>query len=248
MSAGDAARFTAILQERGLDPKGSLRDGKMSVQGIVAPMAAAVSKSLTVTQSPQSKSWWCGPASAGSVIHAWHNEKYWSTVSEYDGHSLSQTWLSGENYTRAGGPVWHDPDQMDWAHWATNWDNKDMTRAINRWLFGTFSYYVQWSPDTVANLESNVTLDIDIDWMIASDMYEKLNGSHYNHHPNQAIAHWTTIYGYAASGDTFRFQDPAANSPDLDGAWDAVNPTFSMSSTSTFSYMTKQGRTRGIAW
>ena len=93
-----------------------------------------------------------------------------------------------------------------------------------------------------------MTTDITLDWMIASDMYEKASGPHYNHHPAHVIAHWTTIYGYSASGDTFKFQDPAANSPALSASWDAVVPTFSMSSTSTFSFMTKQGVTRGIAW
>jgi hypothetical protein len=245
MSAAGAARFNAIIRDKGIDPTGSVADATASVQGLVTPMAA-VSKSLTVTQSPQSKSWWCGPASAGSVIHSWHNEKNWSTVSAYDGHSLSQTWLAGYHYTQAGTAL-DDPDQP-WAG-GTNWDEKDMTRALNHWLFDDDTNYVQWSPDTVANLESKVTLDIDVEWMIASDMYEKASGPHYNHHPvDKLIAHWTTIYGFAASGDTFRFQDPAANSPALNSSWDAVLPTFTMSSTSTFNYMTKQGVTRGIAW
>ena len=69
------------------------------------------------------------------------------------------------------------------------------------------------------------------------------------HHPvAKEVAHWTTIYGYKDSGATFSFQDPAANSSALGSDWDAVAPSFYMSATSTLSYETKQGRTRGIAW
>jgi len=72
-------------------------------------------------------------------------------------------------------------------------------------------------------------------------------GSHYNYHPNLLIYHWTTIRGYASSGATFHFQDPAANTTVLGTAWANVAPYFSMSSASTYSFMT-HNVTRGIAW
>jgi hypothetical protein len=82
---------------------------------------------------------------------------------------------------------------------------------------------------------------------IASDMSEVTGGSHYNHHPNLTIHHWTTIRGYSNSGATLDFQDSSANTTVLGAAWDSVAPYFSMSSTNTFNYMT-QNFTRGIAW
>jgi hypothetical protein len=84
--------------------------------------------------------------------------------------------------------------------------------------------------------------------MLASDMSEAAGGSHYNYHPNQTIYHWTTIRGYESSGATFHFQDPAANTTVLGQAWSGVQPYFAMSSANTYTYMTHNGITRGVAW
>ena len=82
--------------------------------------------------------------------------------------------------------------------------------------------------------------------MVASDMSEARGGAHYNSHADLDIYHWTSIRGYATSGASL--QDPAANSTALSSAWDQVQPYFSMSSTSTRSFMTHNGITRGIVW
>jgi hypothetical protein len=234
MTAAEAANFNAILAAQGLDPLDTLPDATAS--GTLTTLALAVSASLTETQKPQLESNWCGPASAHSVVLSWHAEKGSPTTSAWDGTALSQARLATSTYTNAG------------SSGGTDWIHDDMTRALNRWLFDGGTAYVQWSPDSTSSLKSKVTLDIDIDWMVASDMHEKAGGNHYNHHPDKDISHWTTIYGYAESGGTFRFQDPAANSPALSSAWDNVNPYFSMSASSTYSYMVKQGLIRGIAW
>lgn len=123
-----------------------------------------------------------------------------------------------------------------------------MKRALNRWLFDGGGYYIQVTPASTADLKSKVTVDIVIGWMVASDMYERLNGPHYNNHPNKPISHWTTIRGYSGYGSTMMFQDPAANSPALGTEWDDANPFFSLSAADVFSYMTQQGVRRGIVW
>jgi hypothetical protein len=207
---------------------------------------AAVAGAITLpsTWVTQTESWWCGPAAAQSLIQSWHNLMFYPTTSTYTGDvglSLSQDHLSRANYTGA----LSDPDH----HSATNWVEHDMSRAINRWLFNGAVKYVEKTPTSRANLEDLVTTDLDILWMVASDMYEHAGGNHYNHHPaNKDISHWTTIYAYATDGATIKFQDPAALSPELGKDWDFVNKTFSLTSASTYSYMTNQGATRGVVW
>ncbi len=84
--------------------------------------------------------------------------------------------------------------------------------------------------------------------MIAADTREHAGGPHFNHHPNLAIAHWTSIRGYDGSGAVHHYQDPAANTTVLGSAWANVLPYFSMSATNGWSFMTQQGMTYGIVW
>jgi hypothetical protein len=203
--------------------------------------ADSVSHYVTQTQHPQLRANWCGPAAAQSVVLAWHYEKFWETTSAKDGQALSQSALSGSSYTNAG------------TSGGTDWVDNDMKRAINNWLFYPYAYYVQYSPSSVATLEDHVTTDLDIDWMMASDMIERANNAslHYNNHPiGIDIFHWTSIYGYSNSGATFSYQDSSANTGSVLGsAWANVNPYFSMSSTKTYNLMKNNGiANRGIAW
>jgi len=235
MSAADAAEWNAIIDAQGIDPTSRFTDATASPSGSITPMANYTSNDLTGTQKPQLRGNWCGPASAQSIVLAWHNEVSWPTSSALDGQSLSQAALATATYTNAG------------PAGGTDWVDHDMTRALNNWLYAGGSLYVQYTPTSVTLLQNHVALDIDIDYMMASDMSEVINGSHYNYHPNQLIYHWTTIRGYASSGATFHFQDPAANTTVLGTAWANVAPYFSMSSASTYSFMT-HNVTRGIAW
>lgn len=197
----------------------------------------ASSFDLPGTQHPQTKTYYCGPAAAQSIVLAWHNVNpvVYPTVSSWDGvTTLSQAHLATATYTNA------DAGSTDWV-------DHEMTQALNRWIFNGGATYVQWTPTSVTALQNNVTLDMSVSMEIASDMSEVTGGNHDNHHPNQTIHHWTTIRGYSGSGSTFDFQDSSANTTVLGGAWDSVAPYFSMSSTSTYNFMT-QNFTRGIAW
>jgi hypothetical protein len=241
MSQAEADEYNAIVNAEAMDPASQIADATASTSGSITTMAAAsVSHSVSQTQRPQARNNWCGPASAQSVVVAWRDEKFYPTASKRDGSSLSQTALSGPNYTNAG------------TSGGTDWVDGDMKRAINSWLFYPYEYYFQYSPTSVAALEDHVTTDLDIDWMMASDTIEIANNTslHFNHHPlNIDIFHWTTIYGYSTSGTTFSLQDPGANTTVLSSAWDNVLPYFTMSSTKTYNLMMKNGRaSRGIVW
>lgn len=236
MLAADATQWNAIIDAHGLDPRSKLAAATASASGGIAPMAA-VSMDLAGTQVPQLQGNWCGPASAQSIVLSWHNVNsvVYPTASSWDGKSLSQYNLSSATYTNAG------------SSGGTDWVDNDMTRALNRWIFNGGQIYVQYTPTSVTALQDHVTLDMSVSMMIASDMSEVKGGSHYNYHPNLLIYHWTTIRGYASSGATLHFQDPAANTTVLGTAWANVAPYFSMSSASTYSFMT-HNVTRGIAW
>jgi hypothetical protein len=232
MTAADAASNDAILAAHGLDPSGAYG---VQTEGIM-PMAQYTSNTMSQTQRAQLQNNWCGPASAQSIVLAWHTDRGYATTSAWDGAALSQSKLATSTYTNAG------------ATGGTDWLDHDMLNALNKWIFDGDAMYAQWNADTVANLESKVALDIDLDWMVGSGTHERAGGPHFNNHPDKDVSHWTTIYGYSNSGSTFKFQDPAANSPALGADWDAVNPYFSMSSSNALSYMAKQGLQRGIAW
>jgi hypothetical protein len=233
MTVAEADEWNTLIVSNNMDPLGHLRPATAS-SGAIVPMSAYASKDLTGTQRSQTKSYYCGPAAAYSVIMAWHNEKGNPTVSNFD-HvtTLSQAHLGTSTYTNA------DAGSTDWV-------DKDMLRALNRWLVTPVAY-VQITPTSIQQLEDKVTLDIDIDWMMASDMSEVAGGAHYNHHPDKTIYHWTSIRGYEDSGNAFHFQDPAANTTVLPPEWGSVLPYFTMSSTSTYTFMTRNV-SRGITW
>jgi hypothetical protein len=130
----------------------------------------------------------------------------------------------------------------------TRLDN-DFPNGVNKWL-GT-SFYVQHIGTSAADISSHVQSDIYRYYMLGADMHENAGGAHYNHHPvAKPIDHWTTIYGYSASGATLKFQDPAANTASgvLGSDWGSVNPYFTLSSSDTFFYMDQNGLSRGIVW
>lgn len=236
MLAADAAEWNAIIDAHGLDPRAKLAAGMASASGSIAPMTA-VALDLPGTQVPQTKTYYCGPAAAQSIVLAWHNVNpvVYPTISSWDGTTtLSQAHLGTATYTNA------DSGSTDWV-------DHDMTRALNRWIFNGGATYVQYTPTSVIALQDHVTLDMSVSMEMASDMSEMINGNHYNHHPNLTIYHWTTIRGYSSSGATLDFQDSSANTTVLGSAWNNVAPYFSMSSTSTYNYMTLNV-TRGIVW
>jgi hypothetical protein len=62
----------------------------------------------------------------------------------------------------------------------------------------------------------------------------------------RSVLRWSK--GGVRGGATIKFQDPASDSPELGPDWDDVAHTFSLTSTSAYSNMTAQGRTRGVLW
>lgn len=244
MLAADIAEWNAIIDAHGLDRKARIMASaaKSRITGSgEAPdgstSTTATSFDLPGTQKPQTTTYYCGPASAQSIVLAWHNVNatVYPTASSFDGATLTQAHLATSRYTNA------DAGSTDWV-------DHDMQRALNNWIFNGGVTYVQYTPTSAATLEDHVTTDMSVSMEIASDMSEAAGNGHYNYHPgNLTIYHWTTIRGYASSGATLHFQDPAANTTVLSSAWANVQPYFSQSSSITYGFMTRNA-TRGIVW
>lgn len=240
MTAADVAAYNAIMDAHA--PSAAPRlSASAAAAGGIAPMSLYTAYDVATTQYPQERSNWCGPAAAKSIVVAWSQVDpifHPNTKSHLDGQSLSQLALAGSNYTGAGTGTG-----------GTNWSPGGMQKALNNWLFGQpTGQYFNYTPTSGTTLQQHVTLDIDVDWMIAADTREHYNGPHFNHHPNLDISHWTSIRGYDSSGAVHHYQDPAANTTVLGSAWASVLPYFSMSATSGWSFMTQQGMTYGIVW
>jgi hypothetical protein len=240
MTADDVAAYNAIVDAHAPSAVPQLSASSAVPAGGIAPMSLYTSKNVARTQYPEEKNYWCGPATAKSIVVAWSQVDpifHPDTTSHLDGKSLSQTHLAGPDYTTAEVA----PD------YSTDWYPKDMQTALNNWLFGQATgEYVEYTPSSASALSQHVTADIDVDWMIAADTKEHVGGPHFNHHPNHDIWHWTSIRGYESSGATDHYQDPGANAG-ISG-WGSVNPYFSMTPQDGYSYMTQQGSTFGIVW
>lgn len=244
MTATDVAAYNAIMDAHAPSSAPRLSAATLlaaaSTAGGIAPMSLYTAYDVAATQYPQERTNWCGPAAAKSIVVVWSQVDpifHPDTKSHLDGQSLSQSALSGSSYTGAG------------TSGGTNWSPGGMQKALNNWLFGQpTGQYANYTPTSATTLQQHVTADIDVDWMVAADTREHLNGPHFNNHPNKDISHWTSIRGYDSSGSMHHYQDPAANTTVLGSSWSNVKPYFSMSAANGWSYMTQQGMTYGIVW
>lgn len=174
----------------------------------VGPADAATSDSILVTQYPQQKSYYCGPAVAYSAIRAMRgvvNSKRDPSL------TLTQAHLAGDNYLateKNGATNWFLPGTKTGSGY-----NNYMPLALNRWLGGTPYYQEKLPDDGGAQLRSIVIGDITSDKPIIAATVEYAYRGHYNYHPaGRDIYHWIGIRGYSNSGNTLMIWDPAANS------------------------------------
>ena len=212
---------------------------KLAAQTGAEALAFTYPTSLTLlsTQTPQTKSYYCGPASGNALVKSWKAQFAHTTASAVDGASLSQTKMATSTYMNTD------------SKGSTDWIANDFPDGVNTWL--GVSFYAQMVGTSAADISSHVQYDIYSYYMLGSDMHENAGGAHYNHHPvAKAISHWTTIYGYSSSGATLKFQDPAANTASgvLGSDWGSVNPYFTLSSSDAYFYMDQNGLSRGIVW
>lgn len=186
------------------------------------------SKTLDVTQRDQTKSYYCGPATASSILGFIH-----PGVSEYDGLKVNQANLAKGQYL-----------QTD-SSGGTPWADGRMKVTLNRWTSGsTTGWYVNNATPTTEEFRRALGTDTDAGYPLAANAVEFAGGYHYNNHPsNKTIGHWIPSRGYTSSGDTAKFADPAHSAAVSWG--DLPNEYFTYS---TNSFASRFLQSNGIVW
>lgn len=161
-----------------------------------AAAAAPTSRTLDVTQVAQTKSYYCGPASAYMMLE----QQGLTRSQDGRGRTLSQTSLAGADYLKTE------------RNQATTWRSKAMASGINRWNGGSWTYAQVQSPSG-ATAQGAFTSTLGANGRaIAADTVEFANQAHYNGHPtDRTIGHWIVGYGYEDSGATSFWADPSTS-------------------------------------
>lgn len=189
----------------------------------VARAPFAISK-LAMTQRPQSKNFYCGPAT-GQMLLQYRNEG----ASALTGVSLTQAHVADANHMRTD------------VNGKTAWDTGLFRIGLNKWRVGSsIGYYVDKDSPTPAEFRSNLVYDTDNNFPIAASTVEFGGQAHYNHHPrDKTIGHWIAGQGYFSYGGGVYFLDPATS------VWGGVHASFTAASGD---FATTYLHTNGITW
>lgn len=228
-------RWVAFLDKAG-DHKGARENEKRgSSSGTIADAAMTTqgtSKSLTVAQFPQERSYYCGPGSAKSILS-------YKNSTSHDGEALSQSLLGTAKYLETDAPNY----QTAWCN-GVNCANHPYPETLSYWLTGNwYNLYVAVGSPNLSTYQSNLMADINGYYPMAGNTVESGGGAHYNNHPfYSTIYHWVAIRGYDSNGGTTQIVDPAANSAAVN--WANVQPYANINSGDMVSFMS----TRGYVW
>lgn len=175
-------------------------------------VAAIPARALTgYRQAPQQRSWWCGPASAYTIVAGLkYYRKISTTNSRPEGWGLSQRNLAQPRYL----------DAVSDGTYRTH-----MRNGLNRWI-GHPGWYDVLSNPTPAQFTSKLVGDIRTGYAVAVAALERAGGYHYNNHPaNRTVDHWVVARGYSYNVVNTHFVDPATS------VWSGVRPYFAYNTT-----------------
>jgi hypothetical protein len=204
------------------------RSGNLTEFSASSAIAVATTQRwLGISQVPQVKSYYCGPASGYTIIKYLNG----NANSVKDGSSLTQTNIANANHMKTD------------ANGVTSWASKNFVLGINAWRGA--NYYVQIGQPSAATFKGAVLYSINGSYPFGADTVEFAGGAHYNGHKTSiTIGHWLAGYGYYNSGDTTSFSDPVGNSTAV--SWSAgVQPYFDHA---TASFATTYLQSNGIAY
>lgn len=228
-------RYIAFLQQIG-ERTAALKaraDASRSAAA-VSPMAGYSSRSLLLTQVPQEKYYYCGPASAYAILRTLGYTR------SRDNETLSQSALATNKYL--------ETEKWTGTPWYVSSADQPYPQTLNYWRTGSYSgfYRLSSSSFSAADFKRDFTADIDSSWPVGGNAWE-VAGSQNPHlvgHPtNTDIFHWIAIYGYGSSGDTVAYADSVHNAPSV--SWYASVPAYSSISTSTMATILNG---RGYVW
>ncbi len=208
----DAARF-GVAAELSSEVAAQSRTATMSA----AASSANLSILLNVTQQPQTKGYYCGPAAGAEIIKA---PLFASMKSKADGASISQTAMANSKHMKTD------------ANGLTAWASKNFVTGLNAWTGNTKHVYAQVTAPSATTMVAALTTVMVGGAPVAADTVEFENGAHYNNHPNRTIGHWIVTYYYGNYGATVGFVDSTANSTAVSG-FGSAQPKFQVD-TATF--------------
>lgn len=187
--------------------------GTSSGGGIV-PMVAGPptyipppSYTLPVVHSPQTKTYYCGPATGYMIL-----KLKGRTSASGTGASLSQAALGGTSYMKTDVNKSTSEGAVGGKYY--------MAVGLNKWSYGTESgYYVPTSITSKSQLSTMFLYSIFAyePFAVSTIEYAGTGNPHYNAHPARLIGHWVVGIGYTSSGAGLVVDDPVADAPALAG-------------------------------
>lgn len=184
--------------------------------------------SLAANQTPQSTSYWCGPASVHEALGAL-------------GVSLSQSAAASALHTTTAGTAW--------SGGGTSPSGYPVPDVLN--AHQSANYYVpQPVSSATANAIQTYENDLELDiWVyrapLIGDAWETPYSAHHlvGHPGNRTIFHWFEIRGYQGSGASTMYEDSVHNASSV--TWHASVPAYS---TLPSSWIVSIVAGRGYVW
>lgn len=177
-------------------------------------------------QYPQEKNYYCGPATAKSILGARGYNPTQATLASYD-------WLETEYWE---GTPW-------WVGSASGGYNP-MQYTLNK--YQGISYYTLYGSTVTTNdVKVRVPYSIDRDYGVAGNVWEVPGGTYLPGHPQgYEIFHWVAIDGYYDYGDSIHYAEPVYNASSVSWYQNVTNKFYTVS-TSTMAYVLDG---RGMIW
>jgi hypothetical protein len=169
----------------------STRGALDSPSAMSAVAAVPDAKLLPTIHQAQTKSYWCGPATA-------------SMIARYKGMTHGQTIMASAGFLQTE------------LNGATTWASGRMAVGLNKAVANP--RYQQVQSPSAATLKGAMVDSLNADYPVALDTVEFAGGLHYNGHPvDRTIGHWIVGNGYSDAGSTLQFMDPSTSSfPDAE--------------------------------
>lgn len=199
-----------------------------TADGMIHPELFA--KLLGMSQVPQQKNWYCGPASVVAVLKTYgtatgKQQTQDSVVSSlYASESTGTPWSKG---TVAGTYFYPVADTLDYY----------MNSANN---------YAAFAQPNATDFKNSVVYTIDKGYPVVANVIEySYSGPKLVGHPNSlSLQHWVPIYGYSQYGDAAAYADPASGGQGISFDTSQI-PKYAELPASTWSTLVKD---RGIIW
>jgi hypothetical protein len=195
----------AGLSALGVSSASTLAAASTSAAGM--PTSSNVAKN----QTPQNKSYWCGPATVHEALGQLH-------------HEYSQAFLAPELGTTTAGTAWSGGST------ATGHPVPDVMNKHQSYYYVPVGVSNSPTDQEIETYKSRLTGDIWLAsapvignaWTTSSSEFRLIG-----HPPNQTIFHWFDVYGYYVNGDTMytKYEDSVHDASSV--GWHGDVPAYS---------------------